>query len=193
MKKKLKDKKIAFDFDGVIANTNKEKIEWLRSKGYSIKCADKTSFYSELSQNLANSQIEKLYNNMSKIIFQPETLDKTKPILGAIKTIKRLSHKFNIYIITARTEELIKPIYDWLKKYNLSENIQDIISSSYESKQDICLKNNICFLCDDDVRHLVNKKVKRRVLFNTDKRKLKDDIIVAESWDEIERILTELN
>ena len=88
---------------------------------------------------------------------------------------------------------MIKPIYDWLKKYDLSENIQGIISSSYESKQDICLKNNICFLCDDDVRHLVNKKVKRRVLFSTDKRKLKDDIRVAESWDEIEKILSELN
>lgn len=188
----MKKKKIAFDFDGVIADTNKKKIEWLRSKGYNIKCADKTSFYSELGQNLSKTKVEELYNNMSKVIFRPEMLYKTKPILGAIKAIKRLSHKFDIYIITARTEKLIKPIHDWLKKYSLSENIQGIISSSYESKQDICIKNNICFLCDDDIRHLVNKKVEKIVLFSTNK-KTKDNIRVAKSWDEIERILSELN
>ncbi len=189
----MKDKKIAFDFDGVIADTNKEKIKWLRSKGFCIECADKTSFYSELSQTLSNVGIEELYNYMSNIIFQPEILYKTKPILGAIETIKKLSQKFNIYIITARTEELIKPVYDWLKKYDLNEDIQEIISSSYESKQDICSKNNICFLCDDDARHLIDKKVKIRVLFSTDKRKAKSDISVVESWYEIERILLELS
>ena len=189
MEKKLKDKKIAFDFDGVIADTNKEKLKWLRSKKFYIKCADKTSFYSELSQILSNGEVEKLYKDMSNIIFKPKTLCETEPILGAIETVKRLSKKFNIYIITARTEEMIKPIYDWLKKYNLCENIKEIISSSYELKQDICLKNNISFLCDDDVRHLIDKKVKIRVLFSTNKKIASDDINIVESWDEIERIL----
>ena len=187
----MKDKKIAFDFDGVIADTNKEKIKWLRNKGFSIKCADKTSFYSELSYILTNTEIDELYNNMSKIIFQPETLYRTKPVLGAIEKIKKLSQNFNIYIVTARTENLIKPVYEWIKKYDLSENIHEIISSSYESKQDICLKNNIGFLCDDDVRHLIDKKIRVRILFNTGERRVKDGIIVVESWDEIERILLE--
>ena len=80
----------------------------------------------------------------------------------------------------------------WLKKYDLSENIQGIISASYESKQDICLKNNIVFLCDDDIRHLVDKKIKMRILFNSDKKIVEDDIIVVESWDEIEKVLLEL-
>lgn len=189
----MKDKKIAFDFDGVIADTNKEKIKWLRNKGFSTKCADKTSLYSELSNILTNTEIDELYNNMSKIIFQPETLYRTKPVLGAIEEIKKLSQNFNIYIITARTEKLIKPVCEWLKKYDLSENIQEIISSSYESKQDICLKNNIGFLCDDDVRHLIDKKIRVRILFSTVKRRVKDDIIVVESWDQIERILLELS
>ena len=193
MKNKLKDKKIAFDFDGVIADTNKEKINWLRKKGYNIKCADKTSFYSELSHTLTNTEINELYNNMSRIIFQPDTLYRTKPVLGAIEGIKKLSKTFKIYIITARTDKLIKPVYEWLKKYDINESVQEIISSSYELKQDICLKNNICFLCDDDVRHLIDKKIRVRVLFSTDKRKIKDDIIVIESWDEIQRILLELS
>lgn len=58
-------------------------------------------------------------------------------------------------------------------------------------KQDICLKNNICFLCDDDVRHLMDKKAKIRVLFNIDKGMAKDDIRVVASWSEIEKILLE--
>lgn len=147
----MKDKKIAFDFDGVIADTNKEKIKWLRNKGFNIKCADKTNFYSEISHILTNTEIDKLYNNMSKIIFQPETLYRTKPVFEAVEKIKKLSQNFNIYIITARTEKLIKPVYEWLKEYDLSDNIKEIISSSYESKQDICLKNNISFLCDDEI------------------------------------------
>ena len=61
-----------------------------------------------------------------------------------------------------------------------------------------CIISNTCNsiivipTCYKD-KTIINKKVKRRVLFSTDKRKLKDDIRVAESWDEIERILSELN
>lgn len=185
----MKDKKIAFDFDGVIADTNNEKLKWLRSKGVYIKSADKTSFYSELNQIMSNSEVEELYRNMSHVIFQPEILYETRPILGAIETLKKLSRRFDIYIITARTKELIEPIYDWLKNYGLSENIQEIISSSYEFKQDICLRNNICFLCDDDVRHLIDKKVNTRVLFNNNRKITSDDINIVETWDEIEKIL----
>lgn len=185
----LKMKNIALDFDGVIADTNKEKIKWMKEKGLNARNVDKTSFYSELKEKLTKNEIEQLYKEMSKNIFLPEILERTQPVQGAIETIKKISEKFDIYIITARTEKLIEPIYEWLGKYDINKNIKKIISSSYELKQDICLKNNISFLCDDDIRHLIDKKIQLRVLLSTNKEKSYDDIIIAKSWCKIGKIL----
>ena len=57
----LKIKNIAFDFDGVIADTNKEKMKWMKEKGLNARNVDKTSFYSELKEKLTKNEIEQLY------------------------------------------------------------------------------------------------------------------------------------
>ena len=92
---------------------------------------------------------------MSENIFIPEVLEKTEPIKGAIEAIKKLSQSFTIYIITSRPAEMIKDVNRWLINYDLRKKITGIFSSSYRSKQDICLENHIVFLCDDDIRHIL--------------------------------------
>lgn len=185
----MHDKKIAFDFDGVIADTGRKKMEWIKNRGIPVKNSDKTSFYKELSCKLSKIEIDKIYKEMAQSIFLPEVLNDTQPVENAIETIKKLSLNYDVYIITARTEKLIEPVKTWLKKYNINQNIKEIISSFYESKQDICLKNNIYFLCDDDLRHLTDKKINLKVWFNKGELEKSEDIIIAKSWQEIENIL----
>lgn len=50
-------KKIAFNFDGVIADTGKEKIKWFNKKGINVNVTDKNSLYIELSKKLSMGHI----------------------------------------------------------------------------------------------------------------------------------------
>ena len=190
----IKIRKIAFDFDGVIAATNESKKQWFLERNIKIDKTDKTSIYKELRKILEIDEVDNIYKEMSKNIFTKEILEKTKPIKGSIETIKQLSKKYEIYIITARTNKLIEYAKEWLQKYNIDKNIKEIISSSYEPKQTICKRKDIFFLCDDDIRHLQQKIINTRVLFNQEqieetkknKTQSKDPkIIEIKSWSQI--------
>ena len=189
MRRGWKIERIAFDFDGVIADTDTQKRKWLLKNNIKVDKADKTSIYQELTKKMKYEKIDKLYKEMSNNIFLPDVLEKTKPLEDSINAIKKLSSKFDIYIVTSRTDELIKPVRAWLEKYDIDTNIRKIISSSYQTKQDICLKNDIFFLCDDDLRHINDKKINMRVLFNKNIQIDDEEIIRVNSWKELEQIL----
>lgn len=178
----MKDNKIAFDFDGVIANTTKMKIKWFKKRNIKIKTSDKTSIYNILGTNMDKNRIDEIYKKMSKDIFTKEVLDKTKPVRGAVRILKKLSKQYEIYIITARPEKMFPDIESWLKKYNIEKDITKVISSTGKEKQDICNENNIFLLCDDDIRHLTNKKIQVRMLFKNNKKIRDDDIISLNTW-----------
>lgn len=185
----MKDKRIAFDFDGVIAGTNEQKRKWFAEKNIKIEETDKTSIYRDLSNKMKKEEIDKLYKQMSKNIFLPEVLEKTEPIEDSINIIKKLSLKFDIYIITSRTKELIKPVNMWLKEYKIERNIKKIISSSFRKKQDICLEYNISFLCDDDLRHIEEERINTRVLFGKHGNISDNKIVVIDNWRQIGEML----
>ena len=110
--------------------------------------------------------IDNLYREMAKNIFTEQVLYKTKPIHNSIEIISKLAQHLEIYIITARTDKMIVDVIRWLKTYDIENKIKDVISSSNDIKQNICKKKKIDFLCDDDLRHLIDSKIKIRVLFN---------------------------
>ena len=122
--------KIAFDFDGVIADTTKKKQEWLKKQNIELINVDRTSFYQELKKTMNKEKIDELYKKMGEYIFTQETLMETEAIEGAIGIIKKIANKYDIYIITARTQQLILHVKKWLKKNDVEQNIKKIISSS---------------------------------------------------------------
>jgi len=179
-------KKIAFDFDGVIADTTNKKKKWLESKKIFISGVDKTTFFKELEKSMNIVDIKSIYTEMSNEIFTEKTLLETKPIKDAIKTLKELSKIYDIYIITARTEALILSVNKWLNLYNIKNCIKEIKSASFKNKQEICKENNIEFLCDDDIRHLSDNIIDERVLFcNRDVNLTDNNIKLVSSWKEI--------
>ncbi len=190
IKEMLKIKRIAFDFDGVIAATDKEKRKWLKERNIFISSTDKTCFYKELRDTFEYDEIDKMYKEMSKSIFTQQTMDKTEPVKGAISAIKKLSDQYEIYIITARPNEMLEWVMNWLNKYDIKNKVDKVISASNKDKQDICLKNNIFCLCDDDIRHVCEDKINTRILFGTNSKKQNySKLIVTNSWNEIENLL----
>lgn len=188
--KKIKEN-IAFDFDGVIANTTQKKIDWLKKRNINLVNVDKTSFYDELKKYMTIDQIDDIYFKMSREIFTERVLLETEEINGALNSIHKLSKKYNIFIITARTESLILHLKKWLEKNNIQKDIFKVLSSTSDTKQNICLKYNINFLCDDDSRHLIDNKIRTRVLFNSNNnsKNINDNIIQVNSWKELEKLL----
>lgn len=178
--------RVAFDFDGVIADTTSKKINWLKeNKNISLNRVDKTNFYKLLSSFYSNYEIDELYKCMSKSIFIEDVLLSTEEVTNALNSLKKISNMYEIYIVSSRTPNMLKSVKKWLKLNDANKYIKKIISSSNRSKQDICVMNNIDFLCDDDVRHLLDEKIKNRLLFSSDKYQGNSSIMLVSSWDEI--------
>lgn len=178
--------RVAFDFDGVIADTTSKKINWLKeNKNISLNRVDKTNFYKLLSSFYSNYEIDELYKCMSKSIFIEDVLLSTEEVTNALSSLKKISNMYEIYIVSSRTPNMLKSVKKWLKLNDADKYIKKIISSSNRSKQDICVMNNIDFLCDDDVRHLLDEKIKNRLLFSSDKYQGNSSIMLVSSWDEI--------
>ena len=178
--------RVAFDFDGVIADTTSKKINWLKeNKNISLNRVDKTNFYKLLSSFYSNYEIDELYKCMSKSIFIEDVLLSTEEVTNALNSLKKISNMYEIYIVSSRTPNMLKSVKKWLKLNDADKYIKKIISSSNRSKQDICVMNNIDFLCDDDVRHLLDEKIKNRLLFSSDKYQGNSSIMLVSSWDEI--------
>ena len=130
--------------------------------------------------------VDKIYHQMSQDIFTREVLMNTEPIKDSIKTIKNLSKLYDIYIITARTEQLISFAKQWLKENDIEKDITEIISSSYREKQEICKEKHISYLYDDDIKHLQKNKIQNRILFNPEMEIIDLGIPQVCSWKEIE-------
>ena len=111
--------------------------------------------------------------------------------------IKRLKNKGNeIYIITARSnnygpsvKDVRKLTKEWLEKHNIVFN--DIIISAYgETKADICKKNKIDLMIDDDpfnYKKISSSGIKCLLFDDREKYDMKDDYVT--SWLEIEKYI----
>lgn len=175
------NKRIAFDFDGVIADTNQIKSEWIsRHLGLSVpkwKC-DLTNCISIIG--------EKHYKEMTIYLHRREMTIKTNPVNGSLRYILSLSQNNQLYIITNRTHERIEWIKEWLENFNIASKIKNIYSSHNNFKLKIADALSIYALLDDDIRHFkINSKFKViKYLFgpNIDQLLEKEDIFYTPNW-----------
>lgn len=184
----MKKYRIGFDFDGVIANTDKIKKQYFEKKSIFLKKYNKSEVYFQLKKQYSIEFIDKLYNEMSNEIFTEKSIKKVEPIIDAIESIKKLSNDFEIYIITSRTNRQILQVKKWIEENRIRDNIEKIISASEEKKDklEICEENGIVIFCDDDIIHLIYKEKYggAKILFNS-KIKHKNDIVQVNDWKEL--------
>ena len=173
--------KIGIDIDGVlnshydfcITYGSKYCSEIGKYQFENINAFDTTDIFGwtdEIAHNFWNKYRKDLVSELPVREFASEVISK----------LRNLGDE--IYIITARPEKMFPDIESWLKKYNIEKDITKVISSTGKEKQDICNENNIFLLCDDDIRHLTNKKIQVRMLFKNNKKIRDDDIISLNTW-----------
>jgi len=140
---------VVLDYDGVIADTNQLKSEWIATTlGVNVppsRC-DRTQCVPGIG--LSN------YEKMSEYVYDRKASLLAKPVPGSIRGIAQLSQQSRLFIVTARTKERIKWAEEWLSQNGMADKFDDIISSNGRAKGDLVSRLEASAMVDDDERHL---------------------------------------
>ena len=140
---------LAFDYDGVIANTNRLKSQWIAEylgRDVAPGLCDRTRCVPIIGLDT--------YNLMSNEVYGREASLRAQPMPGAVEGIQALSQKHRLAIITARDEERLQWTREWLQNRDLARFFSVVRSSVGTSKPEIVTELGALSLVDDDPRHL---------------------------------------
>ncbi|MBD3260730.1 MAG: hypothetical protein GF334_03500 [Candidatus Altiarchaeales archaeon] len=173
------------DFDGTICDTGRLKKKYLWDK-YGIQIslwqANRTTLTSQ--GILTDTQ----YNQMVEYISSKQSTLNCPPLAGVYKSIKSLSEKGIVYIITGRNGKGFSTAVEWMHKRGLDEFVEGYITSNkIKDKLGICCQRNITHLIDDDPGHFkdMNPQVKA-ILMQTGLEQTPPDngVIHVNCWEE---------
>ena len=176
-------KRIGFDFDGVLANTNILKREWfLRFIDISLDDVSKTGIYNELSKMYSLDEINDIYRRMGLAVFTRDNLMKTIIMDENIpKILELLTQHCELIIITNRPLFMLEWVRDWLEANGIDNFFCKILSSCGNTKGEVAVQNNVSVLIDDDINNLRDSRIEYNLLFGSsgikDWSKLNDYIV----------------
>lgn len=179
--------KVGLDLDGVIIDHTKNKIKTAKAFGFNIKAKETPSEI--LKKILPSNQYQKLQRR----IYGRLTLE-AKPVRGTLKTIKKISRNYNLFIISRRNNP--KTAVAWLKKYKISDIIPSrsiFFVKEDRDKNKLAKKLKIDVFLDDKAEVLKYlSSVPRRVFFNPHKTQKDNKFAEINSWKEFPAILKKL-
>jgi len=144
---------LALDYDGVIADTNQIKSDWIAENlGQAVPpwLCDRTECVPIIG--LEN------YNRMSPIVYGREASLRARPMPGVLQAVPVLQQAYRLIIVTARTDEQIRWTREWLAQQGIADAVEDIHSSSGGvAKAEIVHQLGAVALVEDDVRHLLKR------------------------------------
>jgi deoxypyrimidine-specific 5' nucleotidase type C protein (NT5C) len=138
---------LCIDFDGVIADTDALKREWLAANYgiVDVGTVDRSSLIPKIGPSC--------YEHMQREVGFADTL-RSKPIPGAVDALRIISDSFSVSILTARTPEKTGWVHRWLSLNDLDIAEIRIVSSHSRSKVDAAMHLRATWLIDNDLRHL---------------------------------------
>ena len=156
----------ALDFDGVIADTGKLKMAWIKKNLNMVVPAtlcNRTQCVTRIG--------EAHYNRMSLEVYSRDETLRTQPVAGAIPAIKALASECTIIVITARTADNACWAEEWLRAHRLGDAVAAVLHKESFRKIDIAARSSALALLDDDIRHLrpVDHPTIQRGWFSSDK------------------------
>jgi hypothetical protein len=144
-------KTIALDYDGVIADTNQVKSDWIAG----TLGLDVPPWLCNRTECVPLIGLEN-YNRMSPIVYGREASLRAQPMPGVLEAVHTLRQMYRLAIVTARTEEQVQWTRDWLAQQGIEDAFEGIHSSSGGiAKADILRQLGAIALIEDDVRHLL--------------------------------------
>lgn len=171
--------RIGIDIDDTITNTSEMMMKYITKSGIAI----------DTKEDYCNFKVEQLdkYRDLIEEYIEP-VLSSVSVKKDCVSVINKLKEEGNtIYIITARSNRYSNNIYNITVDYlNKNGIIYDELLFGYENKKDICLKEKIDYMIDDNINvydSLVETSTKP-ILFDKG-----DNRVRVNSWSEVLDIL----
>lgn len=142
-------KALALDYDGLIADTNRLKSEWIATElGREVP-----PWRCDRTQCVPLIGLED-YERMSGFVYGPKAWPVVEPTAGALAGLTELARTYRLFIVTARTPEQIRWTKEWLARRGIEGLFEGIHSSVGRTKAQIARQLSALALVDDDARHL---------------------------------------
>jgi len=186
---KILPNEIAFDIDGVFADTFHVFVERARKKyGYQFRYDDITEYD---FMNVIDID-EGISKEIIQFLLDYPIESGIRPIDGSVEVLTRLSNLAPLLFVTARPYKA--PIMDWIR-YQLPDVEMEFIrieaTSSHEEKPPILLNNGIRYFVDDrlDTGYLLEEVSIIPIIYEQPWNRKPHKFPVVKSWVEISEII----
>ena len=177
--------RLAIDFDGTIADTNRVKADWILGKfGIVVepwRC-DRTHCVPIIGAEA--------YEEMSDHVYERASTLQCPEVPGAADALLTLSARAELHVVTARPPRRMEFAREWFIQNQLLYLVNGFHSSISTSKEEICRMVGASILIDDDLRHLEAVRLAglRRILLQDGRTGLMDsppEVVCCRSWAEV--------
>jgi len=187
---KIKPHELAFDIDGVFADTIGAFIREARDKyGVSIRYEDITEY--ELVKSVKMDE-KALVELAKRILYEPLEIG-IKPIEGSIKVLKRLSYyTTHLFFVTARPDR--KGILKWVLNYlrDVDKNsIWIMATGTHEEKIPLLVRHGIRYFVEDRLEtcFMLSQASITPIVFEQPWNKKPHPFPKVKSWYELEQMI----
>ena len=185
----ISPQEIAFDIDGVFADTFRVFVDRARDEyGYQFHYEDITEYdfrkVVDIDEEISEQIIRSLMNHPLE--------NHIKPIEGAVTLLTKLSSAGPLLFVTARPDKI--PIMNWIR-HQLSNVDEDLIrleaTNTHREKIPILLKNGVKYFVEDrlDTCYLLEEVSIVPIVFEQPWNRRSHHFPVVKSWDEISTMI----
>ncbi len=187
---KIKPDQIAFDIDGVVADTMSAFIDIARNEFgiNSIRKEQITTYWLEDCLSIDEAVIKAI---IERILTDPFGID-LKPMDGAVETLGKLAHRNPIRFVTARPVR--EPIEEWLKSILGSvsrDRIHVIATGKHEIKVEVLKELGISFFVEDHLETCqeICQQGLKAIVYDHPWNQGPTPFLRVKSWQELSRLL----
>lgn len=181
--------KLAFDVDGVFADTFRIFVETAREQyGIQVAYEDITEYdfreVIDIDEKTSHEIIQRILDN-------PLAMG-IRPVFGSVDVLTRLSHISPLLFVTARPER--DSILEWIQKYLRVADISAIrleATSTHKEKLPVLLKHGIRYFVEDRLEtcYLLEKTSVTPIVFEQPWNRKPHPFQTVKSWHEIEALI----
>jgi hypothetical protein len=182
---KIRPSELAFDIDGVIADTFRVFVKTAReSYGVEIEYEDITEYdfrkVIDIDDETSNAIIEQILEDPVGIGIAP--------VQGAAEVLRRLSCFGPLCLVTARTNR--EAIMEWVRQALQIENGDHLrleATGTHEDKLPVLLRHNIRYFVEDRLEtcYLIQQSPVTPIVFDQPWNRKDHPFLSVGSWDEI--------
>ena len=178
---------LAIDYDGTIADTNVEKVKWIRRE------LDMEILPWQCNRTECAPRIGvEAYQEMGDCVYEREGTLQAAEVPGALDAIRALSGRAELHVVSVRPATRLEFAREWLACAGVLALFQAFHGAYGTPKADICRALGARALIDDDSRHLARVDVPglARVLLQhgrSESPTLGVGMVFFRAWDEVVR------